>query len=110
VAVRRNYNTVTTHAGEWTWDATKDRENRLKHGLSLADGVPALADPFSATRVDPHTQEERWQTIGGVGPSAVLLVVHTDLVKQPDGSAIGRIISVRKATRREREAFEDGTF
>ena len=84
--------------------------NRLKHGLSLADAVPALEDPFAVTRMDPHTGEERWLTIGRVGPTAVLLVVHTDPVKQPDGPTTGRNISVRRVTRRERKAFEEGTF
>jgi uncharacterized protein len=110
VAVSRHYSAEATGADAWTWDPAKDRRNRLKHGLSLADGVPALADPFSATRVDPHTREQRWQTIGRVGPSAVFLVVHTDPVMGSDGRAIGRIISVRRATRRERKAFEESTF
>ena len=41
----------------------------------------------------------------------VVMVVHT----WPDfdtetGEAIGRIVSARKATRREREAYEEGHF
>ena len=111
MAIWRHYNSATTpDAVDWVWDAEKDRQNRLKHGLSLADGVPALADPFAMTRPDRHSYEERWQTIGGVGPSVVLLVVHTDSVAQSDGRTVGRIISVRKATRHERKAFEEGTF
>ena len=70
MAVWRHYHSVATQADEWTWDPAKDRRNLTKHALSPADGVPALADPFSATRADPYAQEERWQTIGRVGPSA----------------------------------------
>ena len=45
------------------------------------------------------------------GPFAVIVVVHTDPVMQPDGRrTVGRIISVRRATRRERKAFEEGAF
>jgi uncharacterized protein len=109
VAVRRPYHSVVTEAVVWTWDPVKDKRNRTKHGLSLADGVPALADPFSATRLDPYAHDERWQTVGRIGPLA-LLVIHTDPETQPDGRSIGHIISVRRATRREREAFEEGTF
>ena len=73
-------------SGHGTWRRTaKSCEARP----DPADGVPALADPFSATRADPPAQEQRWQTIGRVGPSAVLLVIHTDPVALPDGRAIG---------------------
>ncbi len=109
MAVWRPYNSVVTAAAEWVWDPRKDRRNYQKHGLSLADGVPAMSDPFSATRPDLEAQEERWQTIGRVGP-VVLLVIHTDPVMQRDGRLIGRVISVRRATRGERKAFEEGTF
>ena len=27
---------------QWTWNEEKDRLNRIKHGLALADGVPVL--------------------------------------------------------------------
>ena len=93
---------------EWTWDPQKDRLNRQRHeGLSLADGVLALADPLALSRPDPHPDGERWRTIGLIGGRIALFVVHTDPVHQPDGRKIGRIISVRKTTQRERRAYEE---
>lgn len=65
-------------------------------------------DPFQASRPDPHPDGDRWQTIGLVG-SVLLLVIHT----LPDGQAdqaVGRIISARKATARERKVYEEGSF
>jgi uncharacterized DUF497 family protein len=92
----------------WTWDPQKDRLNRQRHdGLSLADGVLALADPLALSRPDPHPDGERWRTIGLIGGRIALFVVHTDPVLQPDGRKIGRIISVRKTTQRERRAYEE---
>lgn len=29
----------------YVWDPAKDALNQRKHGLSLADGIPALEDP-----------------------------------------------------------------
>ena len=63
---------------------------------------------MSVTLEDPYPREQRWRTIGMVG-TQVVMVVHT----WPDfdtetGDQIGRIISARKATRREREAYEEG--
>lgn len=109
MAASRHYNPASTDA-TWTCDPAKDRLNRLNHGLSLADGVPALADPLAATRQDPDPHEERWQTIGRVGLSALLLVVHTDPTASWDGRFLGRIISVRRATSHERKAYEEGAF
>ncbi len=65
---------------------------------------------MAATREDPYPYEQRWRTIGMVG-TQVVMVVHT----WPDfdtetGEEIVRIISARKATRSEREAYEEGHY
>jgi uncharacterized DUF497 family protein len=39
-----------------------------------------------------------------------LFVVHTWPKADEAGDEVGRIISARKATRRERKAYEEGTF
>ncbi len=95
---------------EWTWDPDKDRLNRRKHqGLGLAAGALVFADPLAISRPDPHPDGDRWRTVGSAAGIAVLLVVHTAPVAGPDGREVGRIISVRKATPRERRAYEEGT-
>lgn len=88
---------------EWTWDARKDRQNRREHGLSLADGVPALTDPLAISRPDPRPDGDRWRLAGSAASIVVLFVAHTDLVVLPDGREVGCIISVRKA-------YEEGDF
>ncbi len=94
----------------WTWDKDKAAPNRVKHGLSFATAVLVFDDPFHASRPDPHPDGDRWQTIGLVGP-VLLLVAHTwpEAVSDAD-EPVGRIISARKATARERKAYEEGTF
>jgi uncharacterized protein len=63
-----------------------------------------------ASKPDPHPDGDRWQTIGLVGP-VLLLVVHTLPEGDPeDDETTGRIISARKATTRERKAYEEGGF
>lgn len=95
----------------WVWDPAKAASNLSKHGVSFAVGRQVLDDPLAITRQDPHPDGDRWQTIGvpAPGSSAVILVVHTDLRLLDDGSEIGRIISVRRATQHERRAYEEGT-
>ena len=50
--------------------------------------------------------EERWQTIGAIKEGDVLLVAHT--LRADNGEDEIRIISARKATRRERTVYEEG--
>jgi uncharacterized DUF497 family protein len=76
----------------WTWDPAKAAANRAKHGLSFETAVHVFDDPMQASKPDPHPDGDRWHTIGLVGPALL----------------IGRIISARKATAREREAYEEG--
>lgn len=88
----------------WSWDPAKDQANRAKHGLPLAAGVLVLdGDPQALSRPDPHPDGDRWNTVGSAGGVVVLFVVHTEA--PPDGT--GRIISLRKATSRERRAYEE---
>jgi uncharacterized protein len=94
----------------WTWDPKKAANNRRKHGLSFETATRVFDDPFHASIPDPHPDGDRWHTIGLVGP-VLLLVVHTwpEAVAEDD-EPVGRIISARKATARERKAYEEGRF
>jgi uncharacterized protein len=90
----------------WTWDPQKNRRNKRVHGISFETAVLAFEDPLVLSRPDPSADEERWQTIGLVGPVAVV-VIHTWPEREED---VGRIISARRATAHERKAYEQGTF
>ncbi len=94
----------------WTWDATKAAINRAEHGLSFETAMLVFDDPLHASKPDPHSDGDRWQTIGLVG-SVLLLVVHTWPDAEDDGDEpVGRIVSARKATAHERKAYEEGGF
>ena len=92
----------------WSWDARKAAANRAKHGLSFATAVRVFDDPLHASKPDPHPDGDRWHTIGLVGP-VLLLVIHTWPEAEGD-EPVGHIISARKATARERKAYEEGSF
>lgn len=90
-----------------TWDAAKASSNLAKHGVSFAQAGTVLLDPLALTVFDvAHSDaDERWFTLGTAGGGELLAVSHT---YQPIGQtrAQVRIISARKATRREREQYE----
>lgn len=83
------------------WDETKSCSNQQKHGLDFELAQRVFDDPLQLTKFDRVVNgEERWHTIGSIGGLSVILVVH--LI---DSQNI-RIISARRATKRERQSYE----
>lgn len=93
----------------YEWDEAKDALNRRKHGYSLADGIPALEDPDRLFVPDDRFDygEERILTLGH-GKGTILAAVSVERVNYDDGEEIIRIISVRKAVKREQESYYFG--
>lgn len=80
------------------WDASKDRANQAKHGVSFATAALVFEDPRQLSVQDRHEGgEERWQTLGQVGGIVILMVAHTHR-EDEQGEEIIRIISARKAS------------
>jgi uncharacterized DUF497 family protein len=88
---------------EFIWDRRKAASNGKKHGVAFVEAATVFGDPLSMTFPDPdHSiDEERFITIGMSEAGRVLLVAHTDR------SGAIRIISARKATRHERNYYEE---
>jgi uncharacterized DUF497 family protein len=85
------------------WDEDKAAANRTKHGISFNDAATVLGDSLGTTYPDlEHSESERrWLTIGASETGRILVVAHTD-----DGEGRIRIISARRATRKERDFYE----
>jgi hypothetical protein len=84
------------------WDEAKNRRNVAKHRIHFETAILVFEDPYALVRLDRVVHgEERWQTIGMIDGLVVLLVAHT-----LDDDSI-RVISARKATRRERRLYEE---
>lgn len=88
------------------WDPTKARSNRGKHHVSFDDAMSVFEDPYALFEQDRSgaAGELRWQALGPAGGVIVLLVVHTAREERPD--EVIRIISARRATRKERNRYE----
>ena len=84
------------------WDPQKARSNEQKHGVSFNEASFVFRDIFSLTIRDPlHSdQEERFIIIGLSHKKRIITVVHTE---RKDNI---RIISARKATKKERLFYE----
>jgi len=75
-----------------------------KHGVAFEEAATALSDPMAITGADPdHSDyEERYITFGVSARNRLLVVSHTE-----KGETI-RLISARKASKGERELYEEG--
>ena len=92
-------------AMEFEWDPDKAVSNLAKHGVSFQDAATVFGDPLAITYFDPdHSEEEdRFLTFGHSSAGHLLAVSHCDRDERI------RIISARRATRKERKAYEKKT-
>ena len=82
------------------FDPVKAAINLQKHGVHFAEAEMVLQDQMALTIEDPDTAgEQRWITMGADSMARILLVVYTYRIDQ------ARVISVRKASRQEREKY-----
>ncbi len=84
------------------WDEKKAYKNIKKHGVSFEEAATVFGDPLSITIYDPlHSKDEdRFVILGMSNKNRLLVVVHTDRNDRI------RIISARKATKKERKQYE----
>lgn len=85
---------------EFEWDPNKAASNLRKHGVRFAEAMTVFEDDAMLRMPDDDAEEERFVAIGMGSMGRVLVVAYTpreDLI---------RIISARRATRRERSQYE----
>lgn len=89
---------------QFEWDSKKAQANKRMHGITFEEASTIFADLLSITIPDPTHSigEDRFITIGTSVKNKIIVVVHSDR----DG--IMRIISARKATRKEIRQYEQG--
>ncbi|MFO8056348.1 MAG: BrnT family toxin [bacterium] len=84
------------------WDNEKAVTNRRKHAVSFEEAATVFRDANSITIHDPDhgDNEDRWVTMGISETGRLLIVCHTFREEDVD-MVIIRIISSRKANKRE---------
>jgi hypothetical protein len=86
------------------WDESKNKSNRTKHGIWFEEAQSVFDDPLGRLFVDDAMDEDRFILVGTSSSSSLLVIVHG----YRDQDAVIRIISARKATKRERTFYEKG--
>ena len=90
---------------KFEWDAKKANQNLKKHKVSFEEASTVFFDDLAKIAFDPdHSELEHRQILIGHSYSKKLLfVVH---ISYEEKNVI-RIISARKATKKERHDFEN---
>ncbi len=87
------------------WDPKKADSNEAKHGIPFPEAASVFLEPMAWTFPDPdHSiEEERFITVGLSLNGELVVVSHVELEEDRI-----RIISARRATKRERYDYENG--
>lgn len=89
------------------WDETKNQINRSKHGIWFEEAQSVFDDPGGRVFLDSdHSDddEDRFVIVGLSSTARLLVVVHC----YRESDSVIRIISARKATKKEEEFYEEG--
>ena len=91
---------------KFEWDVRKEQINIKKHGVSFEQASYVFSDPFSLSMYDPdHSEDEdRYILIGKSNNEILLTIVHT--FRDSEGVEMVRVISARKATKKETKTYQ----
>ncbi len=90
-----------------TWDPEKAESNILKHGVDFADAATVLEDDLALTIQDDDDFQPRWVTLGADAKGQILVVVYAyEEYDDDEQEEVIRIISARKANKKERKQYE----
>ena len=98
------YNIIGMH---FEWDEAKDRGNIKSHGISFEDAKDVFDDPFHISILDKRFDyfDERWITIGCTKDRRIIVIGHLYYLRE-NGEEVIRIITARKAVKKERDQYE----
>lgn len=86
------------------WDENKAISNQKKHKVSFELAITVFDDPSALIADDEkHSQSETREWIIGMADSGVLVVIFTRRLS----GQVYRIVSARKAHRKERKLYEE---
>ena len=89
---------------QFEWGKRKAQLNKKKHKIDFKEAATVFKDKLSLTIIDTiytSIDEERYVTLGLSSRQKLLVVVHCDREDKI------RIISARKATKREIRSYEE---
>ena len=88
---------------KFVWDPNKAKSNQRKHKISFEEAQTVFYDDFAQLIPDPDhsADEDRFILLGRSGQMRILVVCHC----YREGDSVIRIISARKATKKEQKSY-----
>ena len=88
------------------WDEVKNKRNRSKHGVWFEEAQTVFDDSANRVFLDPEhsDKEDRFLILGVSFAARLLVVIHC----YRESDSVIRIISARKATKKEAKFYEEG--
>ncbi|MEK6814075.1 MAG: BrnT family toxin [Nitrospirota bacterium] len=92
---------------DFQWDPEKANTNRQKHKVTFEEAATVFLDPSALSLYDDEHSgaEDRWITLGFSSAGRLLVVCHTFHEHDRRQHRV-RIVSSRKAAKKERQAYE----
>src|SRR3990172_3245345 len=89
------------------WDSAKAATNLSKHGVSFEEAASGFADTrgLDGPDIEHSSVEARFLRIGMSALGRILTIAYTVRVRRKDNVEVIRIISARRASRREKAAY-----
>jgi len=89
------------------WDERKNENNLQKHGVDFETASRVFDDPHRVPFIERvEGGEERWHMIGFV-PNTMLILVVVHIYPEEGNENLVRIISARRASKRERKTYDE---
>ncbi len=90
----------------FAWDSRKAQQNLKNHKIAFERAATTFLDPEALSEFDDdHSEEEdRWLTLG-VDRTGTLLVVSHTYREETENSATIRLLSARRATKKESKQY-----
>jgi uncharacterized protein len=88
------------------WDPRKAQSNWRKHRVSIQEAATAFLDPdgLDGDNLEHSESEPRRLRLAKSGSGRVLLIAYT--IRSDENEETTRIISARRASRKERKRYE----
>lgn len=105
---RNNIHKAVNADTMFTWDSQKAILNLVKHSVSFEEAATVFGDPGALDWEDPeHSETEvRFKRLGMSRDQRILIVIYT-IRRTANGDKAIRLISARRASRKERKAYSE---
>lgn len=102
-----NINILSEEIEQFEWDSEKEKINIRKHHITFKSAMSVFCDPYALTQYDvEHSiEEDRYYVIGCSHKKSIVILTVICTLRENEKKC--RIISARRATKKEEQKYYD---